>query len=98
MIIEILGLVVIVNLITHWFTPIQSIKNKLLLFINSEALTTVFTCPKCLGLYLGTLACFLLIDYNNFHLLYILTFGPVVSFLSYLLKFIIDFIEHYYES
>ena len=101
MIIEIIGLAVIANLITHWYTPIQGVKNRLVIFINKESITTILTCPKCFGLYLG-----LIFSSHTFSgslftlpfLYYALTFGAVVSFLSYLFKFIINYIEYYYEN
>ena len=52
--IEILGLAVIANLITHWFEPIQGIKqgmvDKLPLWLGKP-----FICAKCAGLWLGLL-------------------------------------------
>jgi ABC-type uncharacterized transport system permease subunit len=92
MIINIVGLAIIANLFTHWFTPIQSIKNKIIGKINFQPITTVLTCPKCFGLYLGIFhGCVAFTDVNPF------IFGAVVSFVSYGIKFIIDKIEHHYE-
>lgn len=99
--IEIIGLAVIANLITHWYTPIQGIKNRLMLFINKESITTILTCPKCFGLYLGLVYSSHTFTGDLFTLTFLahaLTFGAVVSFLSYLFKFIINYIEYYYEN
>lgn len=50
--IEILGLAVIANLITHWFAPIQGVKqgmvDKLPLWLGKPLI-----CAKCCGLWLG---------------------------------------------
>ena len=93
MIINILGLAIIANLFTHWFTPIQSIKNKIIGKLNFQPITTTLTCPKCFGLYIGILLGYIIIPQENPFII-----GAVVSFVSYIIKFIIDKIEYYYES
>ena len=93
MIINILGLAIIANLFTHWFSPIQSTKNKIIDKINLNSIRTVLTCPKCFGLYLGIIIGYIFLSEVNSFIL-----GAVVSFVSYLIKFTIDKIEYYYES
>ena len=55
MIKEILGLAIIAVLITSWYEPIQGIKNRILQKLNVGWITKIFTCPKCMGLILGTI-------------------------------------------
>ena len=78
--IEILGLAVIANLITHWFEPIQGIKqgmvDKLPLWLGKP-----FICAKCAGLWLG-----LLITLDPLS-------AALTSLTSYLIENIIYYIE-----
>jgi hypothetical protein len=46
--IEILGLAVLANLLTHWFEPIQSIKYMLIEKLP-QWMQTPFICAKCAG-------------------------------------------------
>tara|TARA_R110000796_G_scaffold17219_2_gene53160 strand:+ start:798 stop:1070 length:273 start_codon:yes stop_codon:yes gene_type:complete len=84
--INILGLSVIANLIAHWFTPVQTIKNKI------SKLTSFFpwfgnalSCSKCLGLWIALLA---------FHSL---PAAALTSFLGYIINHFIDRIEEWYK-
>jgi hypothetical protein len=91
--IEIVGLAIISNLFTHWFEPIQSIKSKILSKLNINWITTILTCPKCFGLYTGIIYALIMGIQHNF-----LMFGAMVSFVSYIIKFIIDKVEYEYQS
>lgn len=51
-ILNIIGLAVIANLITHWFKPLQSIKYVLIEKLP-EWLQKPFICAKCAGLWIG---------------------------------------------
>jgi|LakMenE01Jun11ns_1017448.scaffolds.fasta_scaffold9529883_2 hypothetical protein len=51
-ILEIIGLAVIANLLTHWFEPLQSIKYVLIEKLP-QWLQTPFICSKCAGLWIG---------------------------------------------
>ena len=54
MIIEILGLAILVNMLTHWFQPIQSIKQWLIGRLP-DWMQMPFICSKCAGLWFGLL-------------------------------------------
>lgn len=82
---EILGLAVIAVLITSWYEPIQGIKNRILQKINVEWITKIFTCPKCMGLILGTI-----VTQNLYE-------GAIISFTAYIMNHIIDKIETWYS-
>jgi hypothetical protein len=99
MIFNIVGLAIIANLITHWFEPIQEYKTRFLLFIGSKTIHTILTCPKCLGLYLGLVFNAFYTGFTSpYYFFHTLAFGAMVSLTSYLIKFIIDYIELYYEQ
>lgn len=82
---EILGLAIIAVLITSWYSPIQSTKNRILDWINVRAVSTIFTCSKCMGLILG-----LIITHNIYS-------AAIISLVAYIIKHIIDQIEAWYE-
>ena len=79
--IEILGLAVIANMITHWFEPIQRFKrgivDKLPLRLGKPLI-----CAKCCGLWLG-----LAVTLNPLE-------AALISLTSYLIENIIYFIEY----
>lgn len=81
----ILGLAIIAVLITSWYEPIQGIKNRILQKINVGWITKIFTCPKCMGLILGTI-----MTQNLFE-------GAIISFLAYIINHTIDRIEEWYS-
>ena len=85
MIREILGLVIIAVLITSWYEPIQGIKNRILQKINVGWITKIFTCPKCMGLILGTIVT------QNIYT------GVIISLTAYVVNHTIDRIENWYE-
>lgn len=78
--IEIVGIAILVNMLTHWFTPIQSVKykvvDKLPLWIGK-----LFLCSKCAGFWFGWI-------YFQDPILAALT-----SFTSYVIDFLIYQIE-----
>ena len=80
MMIEIAGIAILCNMLTHWFEPIQSIKykvvDKLPLWIGK-----LFLCSKCCGFWVG------LIYFQNPIL------AALTSFTSYLIDNIIYNIE-----
>jgi len=85
MIREILGLAIIAVLITSWYEPIQGIKNRILQKINVEWITKIFTCPKCMGLILGTIVT------QNIYT------GVIISLTAYIINHTIDRIEEWYS-
>ena len=80
MIIEILGLAILCNMLTHWFEPIQGIK-----FWITDKLPTWLSmpliCSKCAGLWAG------LIYFQDLWL------GVITSLTAYLIDSLIDIIE-----
>ena len=80
-ILNIIGLAVIANLITHWFKPIQSIKYVLIEKLP-EWLQTPFICAKCAGLWIG-LAYFL----NPIY-------AALVALSAYLIDYLIYYINN----
>ena len=52
--IEVLGIAVLCNMLTHWFTPIQGIKQRMLDKLPLW-LGTPFICSKCAGFWFGSL-------------------------------------------
>jgi len=82
---EILGLAVIAVLITSWYEPVQGIKNRILQKLNVGWITKIFTCPKCMGLILGTI-----VTQN-------LYYGVIISFVAYIINHTIDRIEEWYS-
>jgi len=86
MIREILGLAIIAVLITSWYEPIQGIKNRILQKINVEWITKIFTCPKCMGLILGTIVT------QNIYT------GVIISLTAYIINHTIDRIEEWYMN
>lgn len=80
MFIEILGVAILCNFVTHWFEPIQSVKykvvDKLPLWIGK-----LFLCSKCAGFWFGWI-------YFQDPILAALT-----SFTSYVIDFLIYQIE-----
>jgi hypothetical protein len=80
-ILEIIGLAVIANLLTHWFEPLQSIKYVLIEKLP-QWLQTPFICSKCAGLWIG-LAYFL----NPIY-------AALVSLSAYLIDYLIFYIDN----
>ncbi len=78
--IEILGVAILCNFVTHWFTPIQRVK---MWFTDKmpEWMATPFLCSKCAGFWVG------LIYFQNPIL------AALTSFTSYLIDNIIYNIE-----
>lgn len=85
MIREILGLAIIAVLITSWYEPIQGIKNRILQRINVGWITKIFTCPKCMGLILGTIVT------QNIYT------GVIISLTAFVINHTIDRIEEWYS-
>ena len=80
-ILEIIGLAVIANLVTHWFEPLQSIKYVLIEKLP-QWMQKPFICAKCAGLWIG-LAYFL----NPIY-------AAIVSLTAYLIDFLIYWIDN----
>ena len=80
-VLEIIGLAVIANLLTHWFEPLQSIKYVLIEKLP-EWIQTPFICAKCMGLWIG-LAYFL----NPIY-------AALVSLSAYLIDYLIYYITN----
>ena len=80
-ILEIIGLAVIANLITHWFEPLQSIKYVLIEKLP-EWMQKPFICAKCMGLWVGTI--------------YFLNpiYGAIVSLTAYIIDYLIFWIDN----
>ena len=78
--IEILGLAVIANMLTHWFAPIQGVKqgivDKLPVWLGKPLI-----CAKCAGLWLG-----LAVTLNPLQ-------AVLISLTSYLIENLIYFID-----
>ncbi len=74
--IEILGIAILCNFVTHWFEPIQSVK---MWFTDKlpQWMATPFLCSKCMGFWLG------LLYFQNPVL------AAITSFTAYLVDFII---------
>ena len=80
-VLEIIGLAVIANLLTHWFEPLQSIKYVLIEKLP-EWLQKPFICSKCAGLWIG-IGYFL----NPIY-------GALVSLSAYLIDYLIYYIDN----
>jgi hypothetical protein len=78
--IEVLGVAILSNMITHWFEPIQSVKYKIVDRLPMW-IAKPFLCSKCMGFWLG------LIYFQNPIL------AAITSFTSYLIDNIIYSIE-----
>ena len=80
MMIEILGIAILCNMLTHWFEPIQSVK---MWFTDKlpQWIATPFLCSKCMGFWLG------LIYFQNPIL------AAITSFTAYLIDNLIYSIE-----
>ncbi len=78
--IEIVGIAILSNMLTHWFTPIQSVKDwvvdKLPLWLAYPLI-----CSKCAGFWIG------LIYFQN------PIYAAITSFVSYLLDNLIYYIN-----
>lgn len=77
---EIIGLAILVNLFTHWFSPIQKIKYNILDRLPDWM--AHINCNKCMGLWIG-LAYFL----NPIY-------AALVSLTSYLIDYLIYWIDN----
>ena len=91
--INVLALALFANWITHWFTPLNYFREVAIDvwtkatikagFYPLQRLAVVISCPKCFGFW------FTLIAFQNFWL------ALIVSFVAYLINFIIERIERY---
>ena len=79
---QVVGLAVLVNLITWWFDPIQSIKYKVLDKLP-EWIGKPFTCSKCGGLWFG------LLYFQDIFL------ATLTSFTAYIIEWILDYINEW---
>jgi len=84
--INMLGIAIISNMWTHWFTPIQNIKNKIGDFLSRSLaiVSPFFSCSKCVGFWSGLLF---------FHSL---PEAALTSFIAFLINHIIDRVESWY--
>ena len=79
--IKIIGLAVLVNMFTHWFRPIQWVKDK----VGWHKLPEMFSflnCTKCLGFWSG-----LVVTQNLFQ-------AAAISLVAYLIDNLIYYIEN----
>ena len=83
--IEIIGIAILSNFVTHWFAPIQKVKYWIVDRIP-QWLSTPLLCSKCLGFWLG------LIYFQNPIL------AAITSFTAYLIDNIIYQIELWKEK
>jgi len=86
---NILGSGILGNFISHWFTPLQGIKRRLLSFLSIVPFISLveeaLNCSKCSSFWLGLLI---------FQDLFV---AAIVSLVGYLINHIIDRIEVWYE-
>lgn len=80
-VLEIIGLAIIANLITHWFQPLQAIKYMVIDRLP-QWIQKPFICAKCAGLWIG-LAFFL----NPIY-------AAIVSLTAYLIDYLIYWIDN----
>lgn len=87
---NIVGVAVLTNMFTHWFAPIQGIKSRFVGLFSKypklqNPINTVLHCPKCFGFWSG------IVLFSD-----VIT-GAVVSLLAFVIKFVIDRIDFWYE-
>ena len=85
-ILNILGVAVCSNLIAFWYEPMQGAKDKLLQKLGLSWLEIVFNCSKCLGFIVG-----LILFYNIFA-------ASLCALIGFIITFIINYIEDWYEG
>ena len=96
MIYEIIAIAIFANWITHWFKPLDVVRETAtdvwtrytikMGFYPLQRLAIVFSCPKCFAFW------FTLFYRGDFFL------ALNVSLVAFLIKFIIDKIEYWYEN
>jgi len=79
--IEIIGIAVLVNMFTHWFSPIQWVKDKVGWYRLPEMLSFL-NCTKCLGFWSG-----LIVTQSLFQ-------AAAISLLAYLIDNLIYYIDN----
>jgi hypothetical protein len=79
--IEIVGIAVLVNMFSHWFQPIQWMKNKVGWYKLPE-MFSFLNCTKCLGFWTG-----LAVTQNLFQ-------AAAISFTAYIIDNIIYYIDN----
>lgn len=72
--IEILGIAILCNMLTHWFQPIQKVKHLLLDGRIPDWMATPLICSKCAGFWVG------LIYFQN----------PILAAVTSLTSYLID--------
>lgn len=80
--INILSVAIIGNMIAHWFDPLQSVKIRL---GNIPILSQILNCSKCSAFWLGI------------GLFYSIIPAALSAFLAFVINFVIDKIESWYE-
>ena len=83
--IEVLGLAILGFFISDWFQPLQIIKDELKVY-EWPYIGTVFYCVKCSAFWLT------LIVLQNIY------FAAIAAIIAYIIKFIVDNIEHKYRN
>ena len=71
-----LAVAIYANLITFWFQPLQTLKDK----IGTVGDFEIINCPKCAGLWLGLIVGFVFYDWTT-----ALVMAPITSLLSWLI-------------
>jgi hypothetical protein len=82
--IEILGLAILGFMISGWFQPLQALKNKLKVF-NIPVIGKHLYCVKCVSFWLA------LVVTGNLYI------AAIVSMLGYIISYITEKIEEYYD-
>lgn len=83
-IIQFIGIGILINFWSHWFLPIQGIKNKIIGWLESKVSFIPWyslECTKCLGFWLG------LIIYKNIFI------AVILSVTSWLIEWILIEVE-----
>lgn len=84
---NIVGLAVIGVMIAFWYEPLQSTKRYLIDLLPFSSLTgKVFNCSKCSSFIL------------SFAIYWDITAAALCAFIAYVINFIIDYIQSWYEG
>jgi len=84
-IVELVGLSVLVVMWTSWFGPAQAFK-EVILKLENIRFGWILSCPKCMGFWTG------LIVFEDFYK------AGIVALLSYLVSYLIDRVEYFYQK
>jgi hypothetical protein len=89
-ILTIICIAILANLFTHWFEPIQAVKQRfidLFSFVHPihSPLDKVLNCPKCFAFWFT-----LVYTYNIF-------LASLAAFIGFVIQFFINYIDDYYR-